>query len=68
MFGVVLSLPTINADGSVALAIQIYEFTQNEFVLISKPKLFVADNKKAEVHLTSPQGSVIKLAITPHKI
>ena len=64
----VILLPTINADGSVALALQIYEFAGKDFVLVSKPKMFVADNKRAEVHVTSPRGSVIRIAITPHRI
>lgn len=64
----VILLPTINTDGSVALALQVFEFAGNDFVLVSKPKMFVADNKRAEVHLTSPRGSVIKIAITPHRI
>ena len=64
----VILLPTVNADGSVALALQVYEFAGNDFVLISKPRMFVADNEMAEVHLTSPRGSVIKIAITPHRI
>ena len=61
-------LPTINQDGSVALAMQVYEFKGGEFVLMSKPKLFVADNKRAEVHLASSAGRVIKIAVTPHKL
>ena len=64
----VILLPTINADGSVALSMQIFEFTGNECVLVSRPKMFVADNKQAAVQLTSSQGSVIRIAITPHKI
>jgi transcriptional regulator with XRE-family HTH domain len=61
-------MPTINEDGSVALAIRVFEFSGTDFVLVSQPKMFVADNKRADVHVTSPRGSVIRLAITPHKI
>jgi DNA-binding XRE family transcriptional regulator len=61
-------MPTINEDGSVALAIRIFEFAGSDFVLVAQPKMFVADNKRAEVHVTSPQGSVIRLAITTHRI
>jgi transcriptional regulator with XRE-family HTH domain len=61
-------LPTINEDGSVALAMQVYEFKGGTFVLMSRPKMFVADNNRAEVHLTSSGGSVIRIAVTPHKL
>jgi transcriptional regulator with XRE-family HTH domain len=64
----VILLPTINTDGSVALALQIFEFSGKDFVLVSQPRLFVADNNQGAVELTSPQGSVIRIAITPHKI
>jgi transcriptional regulator with XRE-family HTH domain len=64
----VILLPTINTDGSVALALQVYEFAGNDFVLVSKPKLFVADDNPAALQLTSPRGSVIRIAITPHRI
>jgi transcriptional regulator with XRE-family HTH domain len=64
----VILQPSINADGSVALAIQILEFTGEDFVLAATPKIFVADNDRAEIQVTSPLGRVIRLAIRPHKV
>lgn len=57
-----------NADGSVALAFQLYEFKDQDFVLVSKPAIFVADNKQGEIRVTSSRGTVYGIVITPHKI
>ena len=58
----------INADGSVAVSMRVYEFADQQFALVSTPKLFVRDNDEATVNVTSVQGNVFRIAVKPHKV
>ena len=58
----------VNKDGSVAVAMRVYEFSREQFFLVSTPEVFVLDNNQAQVRLTSALGNVFRIAITPHKI
>lgn len=60
--------PKINPDGSVAVGMRVYEFSREQYYLVSTPMVFVADNDHAAVELSTSQGAVIRIAITPHKI
>jgi transcriptional regulator with XRE-family HTH domain len=58
----------INTDGSVAVSMRVYEFANQQFALVSTPKLFVRDNDEATVNVTSVQGNVFRIAVKPHKV
>ena len=58
----------INADGSVAVSLRVYEFANQQFALVSTPKLLVRDNDEATVNVTSAQGNVFRIAVKPHKV
>jgi len=58
----------INADGSVAVSLRVYEFANQQFALVSTPMLLVRDNDEATVNVTSVQGNVFRIAVKPHKV
>jgi hypothetical protein len=60
--------PSVNADGNVALSIQLFEADGETFTLVSEPKIVAFDNQAAALNLTSKKGSVFRIAITPHKL
>ena len=64
----VILTSVINADGSVAVSMRVYEFADQQFALVSTPKLFVRDNDEATVNVTSVQGNVFRIAVKPHKV
>jgi transcriptional regulator with XRE-family HTH domain len=60
--------PSVNAEGMIVLATQIYEFNGSTFALVSKPKLIVQDNKDAELRLDTGKGLRVQVVIRPHKL
>jgi transcriptional regulator with XRE-family HTH domain len=64
----ILFVPTINADGSVALAMQVYEWKNQRFELVLQPKVFLKDNQQGAVNVSSPSGASFRIVVTPHKL
>lgn len=58
-------IPTIRDDGSIFLAAQVYESNGQDFVLISEPKVATANEKAAEIRISSDRGNSFRLLITP---
>ena len=61
-------VPTVAANGNIALSLRMYEFAEDQFALVSEPKLLAADNDEVEVKLTSRRGNVFRVSIKPHKV
>lgn len=60
-------VPTIEEDGRVLLAAEIYEFLDGDYVLLAEPKLITADQKEAEIRVSSDSGKLFRFLIVPHK-
>ena len=60
-------VPTIEDDGRVLLAAEVYEFIDGDYVLLAEPKLITADREEAEIRISSDSGSLFRFLIVPHK-
>lgn len=58
--------PQIQEDGKIFLTAQVFEYLVDEYVLMAEPKLITANNKEAEIRITSDSGNVFRFLITPH--
>lgn len=62
-----LIVPTIEPDGAVRLSAQVFEFKENDWVLVGEPKLVTADGTEAEIRLAAETGNEFRFVITPHR-
>lgn len=60
-----LIVPTVRPDGSVLLALKIYDVDGERFVLASEPKLVTANDSEAEVRWSTGRGNTYRVVITP---
>ena len=57
--------PVIQADGSVFLDSEIFYRRNGEYELVSQPRMTVRNATPAAFHVTSDNGSLVKLKVTP---
>jgi transcriptional regulator with XRE-family HTH domain len=62
-----LIVPTIEPNGSVRLSTQVFQFKQNDWVLVSEPKLVTPDGAEAQIELGLETGSAFRFIVTPHR-
>ena len=58
--------PKIQENGKILLTAQVFEYLVDEYVLMAEPKLITANNKEAEIRVTSDSGKIFRFLITPH--
>lgn len=58
-------VPTVQEEGLVYLAAQVYESDGAGYVLVSQPELETANDKAAEFRVTTDKGNAFTVVITP---
>lgn len=60
-----LVAPTLQEDGRVLLSARIFEYLDGQYVLLAEPELITADQKEAEIRISSDSGKLFRFVITP---
>jgi transcriptional regulator with XRE-family HTH domain len=59
-------VPTIEADGRISLATQIFKCEGTDDVLLTAPRLVTGNGEQAEIRFSTEDGKSFRVAITPH--
>jgi transcriptional regulator with XRE-family HTH domain len=59
-------IPTIQADGHIYLATQIYEADGPSYILLTQPELATPNDEAVEIRVSTDRGNTFTVMITPH--